>query len=139
MKAYEIHTFKDGKWHIDSLFDDRSIALSEAERMDQSGRYLRLRVVEEIYDESAHKATQKTIYRGAKYMQEQADRIDQAKKTRFQPRGGNDEDHVPLRVRGAAAVKKKPGSMLGVVVVFALLGMVALALLIGLRTVENLL
>jgi len=138
MKAYEIHTFKDGKWHIDSLFDDRSLALHEATRMDQSGRFLRLRVIEENYDEGAHKTTQKTIYRGAKYMQEQTDRIEQAKKQSKQPRGG-EEDYVPLRVRGARSVKKKSGSMIGVVVVFALLGVVALALLIGLREVERLL
>ena len=49
MKAFEIHTYQGGKWKIDSVFDDRDLALFEAHRMDQSGQCSGIRVVEEIY------------------------------------------------------------------------------------------
>ena len=52
MKAFEIHTYQSGKWRIDSVFDDRDLALFEAQRMDESGRYTGIRVIEEIYVES---------------------------------------------------------------------------------------
>ena len=60
MKAFEIHTYQSGKWKIDSVFDDRDLAMFEAQRMDSSGRYTGIRVVEDIYlrvykrDENPH-------------------------------------------------------------------------------------
>ena len=47
LKAFEIHTFRGGKWKIDSVFDDRDLALFEATRMDESGRHAGVRVIEE--------------------------------------------------------------------------------------------
>ena len=38
MKAFEIYTYQSSKWKIDSVFDDRDLALFEAQRMDESGR-----------------------------------------------------------------------------------------------------
>lgn len=49
MKAFEIHTYQSGKWKIDSVFEDRDLAMFKAQRMDSSGRYTGIRVVEEIY------------------------------------------------------------------------------------------
>ena len=35
MKAFEIHTYQSGKWKIDSVFDDRDLAMFEAQRIDR--------------------------------------------------------------------------------------------------------
>ena len=69
MKAFEIHTFRDGRWKIDSIFDDRELALYEAQRMDGSGRYSGVRVVEEAFDENDKKTSARTIFRGTKAAQ----------------------------------------------------------------------
>jgi hypothetical protein len=53
MKAFETHTYHSGKWKINSGFDDRDLAMFEAQRMDESGRDNSIRVVEKIYVESA--------------------------------------------------------------------------------------
>ncbi|MBT5047563.1 MAG: hypothetical protein HOM58_03600 [Rhodospirillaceae bacterium] len=64
MKAFEIHTFQDGRWKIDSVFDDRELALFEARRVDEGTRYSGVRVIEELYDEASDLTTTKTIFRG---------------------------------------------------------------------------
>ena len=66
MRAFEIHTFHNGKWKIDSVFDDRDLALFEAGRMDTSSRYAGVRVIEENFDEDSQECTTRTIYRGAR-------------------------------------------------------------------------
>ncbi len=65
MRAFEIHTFRGGKWKIDSVFDDRDLAMFEAKRMDSSNRFPGVRVVEEIFDEVQSKTMTKTIFRGS--------------------------------------------------------------------------
>lgn len=69
MRAFEIHTFHNGKWKIDSVFDDRDLALFEAGRMESSSRHAGVRVIEENYDEDTQECSTRTIYRGAKYGQ----------------------------------------------------------------------
>jgi hypothetical protein len=64
MKAFEIHTFRGGKWKIDSIFDDRELAMFEAKRIDSSNRFPGVRVVEEIFNEVQSKTTTRTIFRG---------------------------------------------------------------------------
>ena len=66
MKAYEIHTFKDGVWKIDSVFDDRDLAVHEATKIDEGSRYAAVRVIEENYDEVSNLTTTRTIFRGSR-------------------------------------------------------------------------
>ncbi len=61
---YEIHTLRDGDWKIDSIFDDRDLALQEGHRIDHSNRFSAVRVVEETFDEDTEKGSTRTIYRG---------------------------------------------------------------------------
>ena len=82
MKAFEIHTYQSGKWKIDSVFDDRDLALFEAQRMDESGRYTGIRVVEEVFVESTQETKTRTIFRGSKVEQENAAQLRKSKQTR---------------------------------------------------------
>lgn len=66
LRAFEIHTYQGGRWKIDSVFDDRDLAVFEAERMDISGRYPGVRVVEEVFDEASNTTTSRTVFRGVK-------------------------------------------------------------------------
>ncbi len=64
MKSFELHTYKDGQWKIDSIFDDRELAIFEARRVEASNRYSGVRVIEEIFDEASDSITTRTLFRG---------------------------------------------------------------------------
>ena len=66
MRSFELQTYQGGKWKIDSVFDDRELALYEAKRMDGTGRYSGVRVIEEVFVESTHETKTRTIFRGTK-------------------------------------------------------------------------
>jgi hypothetical protein len=82
MKAFEIHTYQGGKWKIDSVFDDRDLAMFEAQRMDESGRYTGIRVIEEIYIEATQETKTRTIYRGSKVEARNNEQLRNAAQTR---------------------------------------------------------
>jgi len=66
MVVFEIHTFREGVWKIDSVFDDKDLAVVEAQRMERAGRYSAIRVVEETFDEQTEKGNTRTVYRSTK-------------------------------------------------------------------------
>lgn len=66
MVSFELHTYLGGNWKIDSIFDDRALAMSEAKRIEERGRTAAVRVVEEIYDEVTRDVQSRTIYRSTK-------------------------------------------------------------------------
>lgn len=79
LKVFEIHTYRNGAWKIDSVFDDKDLALMEAERMDRGRRYSAVRVVEETFDDETEKGGTRTIFRTSK-----AERINHANQQRQQ-------------------------------------------------------
>jgi hypothetical protein len=66
MVVYEIHTFRDAAWKIDSVFDDRDLAVLEALRVERTSRNAAVRVVEESIDEATERTVTRTIYRTSK-------------------------------------------------------------------------
>ena len=63
MKSYELHTYKDGKWKIDSVFDDEETAMHEARRAQTANRYNTIRLIEEDYDQVKNSTTTRTLFR----------------------------------------------------------------------------
>ncbi|MCH8918151.1 MAG: hypothetical protein E2O90_03010 [Alphaproteobacteria bacterium] len=63
LTVFEIHILRDDGWKIESIYDDRELAVMEGERMGRSPRYKVVRVVEETFDEETEKASTRTIYR----------------------------------------------------------------------------
>ena len=74
--VYEIHTCNAGAWKIDSVFDDRELALQEAERMARTQRYSEVRAVEETFDEETQRNATRTIFRASK--EEAATKVDRS-------------------------------------------------------------
>lgn len=64
--VYEIHTCRQGAWKIDSVFDDRELAVQEAERMARTQRYSEVRAVEESLDEDTQRSVTRTIFRASR-------------------------------------------------------------------------
>lgn len=64
--SYEVQTFLNGAWRIESIHDDREIAIFEAKRVLRRGRCLAVRVVEERNVPDKSEAVVKTIFRLSK-------------------------------------------------------------------------
>ena len=84
--SFEIHTLRDGEWKIDSIFDDRELALQAGHSIEESNRFSGVRVVEETYEEATQKVTTRTIYRGTA--------IDRANRVQDRPRPKRPREYV---------------------------------------------
>ena len=137
MKAFEIHTYQDGKWRIDSVFDDRELALFEARRVDEGSRYSGVRVVEENYDEASDLTTTRTIFRGGNVdRQEKARKARQAVKARNAALSGAGS-REPARSRRPKK-NQKSSSILIPVLILSVLVIAGLAALFGLQELSRL-
>jgi hypothetical protein len=63
--SYELQTYRTGAWKIDSIFDDRELALFEAKRMAESRRHSGIRVVQEEFDEDTNETATRVLYRSS--------------------------------------------------------------------------
>ena len=132
MRAYEIHTFQAGKWQIDSVFDDRELALFEAGRMDEGRRYAGIRVVEEEFDELTEKTKMRTIFRGSKVEKANATALEKSKETRHKARASHAKmSQQAEAARAGKARNTNPYLLIGLFAAITLLGIGAV---IGLRS-----
>jgi len=132
MKAFEIHTFGGGQWKVDSVFDDRSLAIFEAQRMEGSGRFAAIRVIEEDYNEQSNRTTTRTIFRGSKVEATNTAALDRSRKAREESVAARSSAEANFRERGRQRQQKasNPYLMVGIV---TLLGLAAIGALIGLQ------
>lgn len=140
MRAFEIQVFNAGKWNIDSIFDDRELVMHEAQRMDKSGRYVGVRVVEEVYDEATDYTSSRTIFRSSRADDANAERLERSADVRREVevdrRRRQSKDTVARRTRGKQA--KKSANLTYFVVMICLIAVFALGTLIGLNYLQNL-
>jgi len=64
--AFEIQVYKAGSWKIDSIFDDRALALFEAKRLESYSRQDSIRIIEETYDDATNLTSVRVIFRSAR-------------------------------------------------------------------------
>lgn len=112
MVVYEIHTFRDGAWKIDSIFDDRDLAMLEAQRVERAKRYSGVRVVEETFDEVTDKTVTRTIYRSS--------RVDKPNTEAFHRRAEAIQHPTRARPSRPEQPAKRPASLHHVLVVATL-------------------
>ncbi|MEX2449855.1 MAG: hypothetical protein WD407_03270 [Rhodospirillales bacterium] len=55
--SFELYTFKEGQWQLDSVFDIKQDASHEAWRLYNSGHFDGVKVIQETYKEEENKAT----------------------------------------------------------------------------------
>jgi hypothetical protein len=70
MVAFELQTYQGGAWKIDSMFDDRDLAIMEAQRLGKSDRYSAVRLIEEAYNPETQNTTTRTIFRTSRLQAE---------------------------------------------------------------------
>ena len=139
MKAFEIHTYQSGKWRIDSVFDDRDLALLEAQLMDERGRYTGIRVIEEIYVESTPETKTRTIFRGSTVEAANAEQLRKSKQTRVDA-GKAKKKQAEVVQRKAAAKRrkiKKKSSPVRLIVIMLIIVIAAGAAMFGLNFAEG--
>ncbi|MEE9544010.1 MAG: hypothetical protein V3V55_00235 [Rhodospirillales bacterium] len=64
--SYEIYSYKSGNWVIDSVHDDKAMALHQAKLLIGSPHHIGIRVIEESYDEASDKTVSKVIFKKQK-------------------------------------------------------------------------
>jgi hypothetical protein len=137
MRAFEIHTFRDGQWKVDSVFDDRELAIHEARKVDDNGRYAGVRVIEENYDESSDLTTTRTIFRGKKEAaKSKAARYSAQNSPRAGRRGAAERE--PSRKPRGRSKENKSSNVLVPVLILLLLVVTGVAVMLGLHYVSNL-
>lgn len=139
MSAFELQIYKAGKWEIDSYYDDRELALSEAERMDVSGRHGGVRVVEENYDESTNTSSYQVVFTKLKKLDQ--GRNDWRAKVQSAPRRTQvaSAANEPRPKARAKPVQKRTTSLYLVVVIALVLLFGGIAAMIGLQEAARLL
>ncbi len=134
MRAFEIHTFHNGKWKIDSVFDDRDIALFEASRMESGSRFAAVRVVEESFDEDSQECSTRTIYTGANDVQTKPAPNNKPRQGSRPGASAKGRGREPNRRKRAKINKKKQKKGIGfsiMILALALFG--GVAAIVGLR------
>lgn len=132
MKAFEIHTFRDGQWKVDSVFDDRELAVHEARKVDEGSRYAGVRVIEENYDEASDLTTTRTIFRGKKESAKSKARMAASQKpTRAAASRGGAERQPNGKARPRP--QKKKASVVGALLYLCLLIGAGLLILFGIN------
>ena len=63
---YEIQVFRDQAWRVDSVFDDKDLAVYEARRLNAGGRYLAVRVMEDFFDLKTGLSRLRPVFRASK-------------------------------------------------------------------------
>lgn len=104
MRAFEIHTYRESKWKMDSVFDDRELAMYEAKKIAEGSRFSGVKVIEENYNEVTNLTTTRTLYRGgAARTEPKRKSVERTPQARRASGGGPGA----ARKRGARPAKKK--------------------------------
>ncbi len=60
--SYEVYSVREGHWYLDSVYDDRRLALDEARHLLKRRHQKGVKVVKENYDDETNTAIPTTIF-----------------------------------------------------------------------------
>ncbi len=60
--SYELYSLREGHWNLDSVYDDRGLALNEARHLFKRRHEKGVKVVKENYDDETNKSIPTTIF-----------------------------------------------------------------------------
>jgi hypothetical protein len=113
--SYEIYSFKNGNWMLDSVHDDKNMAVHQGRMLIASPHHMAIRVIEESYDDETDNTMSKIIYKEQKGGDDE-----KPKKTAKKKKGG------ATKTKRKKKKKKKGKSM---IVIVLSLGGISLGLL----------
>ncbi len=65
-QTFEVQSYRGGNWHIDSVHDDKEMAVHAARVLLESRHHIAVRVIREIYDEESGVAKASTVFKADK-------------------------------------------------------------------------
>ena len=139
MSTFELQVYKSGTWNVDSYFDDREIAMSEAERLNGSGRYAGIRVMQEDFDEASNRSSCRVVFSKMRQSEANQDWREQAKRAPMSRTGAHKDDTTRSTRRGRQTGARKISNArlyLGLVVGFIVL-IAGVAAMIGLQEIAK--
>ncbi len=60
--SYELYSLREGHWSLDSVYDDRGLALQEARHLFKRRHEKGVKVIKENYDDETNKSIPATIF-----------------------------------------------------------------------------
>lgn len=66
LTAFEVQSFRESGWKIETVTDDKDLAIFEAQRLAQSPHISRIRVVEETFDPDVDRYKSKVVFSRSK-------------------------------------------------------------------------
>ncbi len=124
--SFEIYSFKNGDWMLDSVHDDKNMAIHQGRMLIASPHHMAIRVIEESYDDVTDNTMSKIIYKEQKGGD---DEEKPKKKSSTKPKRPN--------IKGKKKKKKKKGKSMMMIVLS--IGVISLGLLalIGLLIAQS--
>jgi hypothetical protein len=137
VSTFEIQVYKSGVWNIDSYFDDREIAMSEAERLNESGRHAGVRILQEDYDEASNRSKCRVVYSRTKHSNARQERRGQGKRASMNREGASTREGNTRPSRRRPSPKNSSTSLyIGFVVALMVL-IAGAAAMIGLQEIAK--
>jgi hypothetical protein len=66
IKAYEVHTYRHGRWALSAIFDDLGLATQDAEWLGRGRAHFGVRVIEETWSPRSGRLRVRTVFRSAR-------------------------------------------------------------------------
>lgn len=139
MSTFELQVYRSGTWNVDSYFDDREIAMSEAERLNGSGRYAGIRVMQEDFDESSNRSNCRVVFSKMRQTEANQDWRVQAKRTSMSRTGAPKGDNTRATKHARQPLARKTSNArlyVGLVIGFIVL-IAGIAAMIGLQEIAK--
>jgi hypothetical protein len=141
--SYEVQLYMNGKWRIDSLFDDQHLAETEAARaMDSTFRPQAVRVVLQLLDEKTQLITERTVFRRSRVEEQNAREAVEAPQRPAEepePRKAREEYVRKTPVRRPPKTPHPRASWLWLTAVFFMLALGGIGTLVGLEYLSKIL
>lgn len=135
MNTFELQIYKSGIWAVDSYFDDRELAMSEAEKLEKSAKHAGVRILQEDYDEGANVSNCRVIFSKMRQSDENQDWRVTARRTSMTRAGVNGGD-LPIRRQRPSPKKSNTSLYIGLAVAFIVL-IAGAAAMIGLQEIAK--
>ena len=122
--TFEIYSFKNGDWMIDSVHDDKQMALHQARMLLESPHHMAIRVLQEVYDDEIDKSMSSVVFKQQQGDEKRKKTSPPAKKKKSKKSGAGETKSK------AGKKPKKKGTFTRTVIIMALaIGGVGLGLI----------
>ena len=92
--SYEVYSVREGHWYLDSVYDNRGLALDEARHLLKRPHQKGVKVVKENYDDETNKSIPTTIFHEGEGVKKHRPQVREKKeyRKRIEPSRPKEED-----------------------------------------------